>query len=378
MKTMFASLASLVLFACAAEPSVDDLDPIDDDDAPFDIGKADGTACLASVASDDARGLVMLANDPAITADDLDRNGLNRRTAYAIVDARPFADLAALDAVPTVGPVACRVLRARACDVAGLCEPTLGLWTWNIEHFPLSATAVDSVAQTMATEHVEVIGFEEVDSLTAFDELLAKRPEWDGIAGQTGFDTQVAIAFRRDRLKVVATEDLFAHDSSRFPRPPLAVTFEVQGRAGTTRFTLVTVHLKAMVDAASRERRRQAVIVLDGWLATRRAAGDRLIVVGDWNDDIDATPDRNVFQPLLDKPDAYTALTLDVAHRKEFSYIPFRRLIDHIVMTHEAAVAMPALAVEPVKLDATITDYVKTVSDHRPVRAELIPIVPKN
>ena len=379
---MNALLVSLVSFpivlaaACTTEPDVD-TDPIDDEDASFDLGKADGTSCLPSATSDDARGLVMFANDPAITAEDLDVHGLNRRTAFAIAAARPFADLAALDAVPTVGPVACRVLRARACDEAGMCEPTLGLWTWNIEHFPLTGSAIDSVAQTLTSERVELVGFEEVDSLPAFDQLLAKLPGYQGLAGKTGFDTQVAIVWRADRLKVVATEDLFTNDPDRFPRPPLAVTFEAQGRVGTARFTLVAVHLKAMVDAASRQRRREAVLALEPWLADRRAKGERVIVVGDWNDDIDTDPSVNVFQPLLDRPDAYTALTLDVAHRKEFSYIPFKRLIDHIVMTHEAAVAMPALAVDPVKLDATITDYVKTVSDHRPVHAVLVPIIPK-
>ncbi|MEO8706937.1 MAG: endonuclease/exonuclease/phosphatase family protein [Kofleriaceae bacterium] len=376
MKAVFLPLW-LSLAACTAPPALDDdNDPIDDDDAPFDIGKADGTGCLPSATSDDARGIVMLANDPAITEDDLDDHGLHWRTAAAIVAARPIADLAALDAVPTVGPVACRVLRERACNVFGLCEPTLALWTWNIEHFPLTGSAIDAVAQTLVAEDVEVVGFEEVDSLPAFDQLLAKLPEWEGIAGRTGFDTQVAIAYRRDRLKVISTEDLFTGDSDRFPRPPLAVTFEIEGRVGAERFTVVTVHLKAQVDAASRDRRRRAVIALDQWIAGR-PAGERVIVVGDWNDDIDTARDRNVFQPLLDQPETYVALTLEVARRHEYSYIPFKRLIDHIVMTRAAAIAMPALVVEAVALDTTIPSYATTVSDHRPVRADLVSIIPR-
>ncbi|HEU0035281.1 MAG TPA: endonuclease/exonuclease/phosphatase family protein [Kofleriaceae bacterium] len=326
----------------------------------------------------------MFANDPAHDADDLDRHGLHWRTAHAIVDARPIADLAALDAVPTVGPIACRVLRDRACNEAGMCEPTLDLWTWNIEHFPLTESALPAVASTLATGAMgldgtprpEIVGFEEADSVPAFQTLLGMLPGWEGLVGREGFSTQVAIAYRTDRLTVVATEDLFTNDPDRFPRPPLAVTFDVRGRAGTARFTVVTVHLKAQVDLDSRDRRRRAVIALEQWLAARRAQGDRVIVVGDWNDDIDAPADRNVFLPLLDHPDAYTALTLAVAQRGEFSYIPFHRLIDHLVMTHEAAVAMPAELVEPVKLDLANPSYATTVSDHRPVHARLVPIVP--
>ncbi|MBA3398056.1 MAG: endonuclease/exonuclease/phosphatase family protein [Deltaproteobacteria bacterium] len=373
--SLFTPVIVALLVAACAEPGTDD-DPIDEAAAAFDVGKADGSGCLTSATSDDARGLVMLANDPAMTASALDAIGLHWRTAHALVEARPFADLAAVDAAPTVGPIACRVLRGHACDVRGLCERRLSVWSWNIEHFPVSTSAVDAVAATVIAEDADIIGFQEVDSIGAFDELLGKLPDHAALIGKTGFDTRVAIAYRTDRLAVIDVEDLFVGDTDRFPRAPLAVTFEITGRVGHDRLTVVSVHLKAMIDLDSRDRRRRAVIALEAWLAGRRAAGDKVIVVGDWNDDIDASRDRNVFLPLLDQPDAYAALTLDAAHRHEFSYIPFRRLIDHLVATREAADQFPALAVDPIRLDETITGYATRVSDHRPVRADLLPILP--
>jgi len=369
-----------VVAGCAAGPGpVDgDGDPIDGEDEAFDAGKIDGTGCPPSAASDDARGVLALANDPAATAEQLDAIGLSRRAASEIVDARPFADLAALDAVPYVGPYACRVLQREACSERGLCERVLPVWTWNIEHFPLTGGAVDAVAGVLGGDRAELVGFQEVDSLSAFEQLLGKLPGWEGLPGQLGFETQVAVAYRTDRLRVVATEDLFADDAYRFPRPPLAVTFEVTGRAGVRRVVLVVVHLKAMVDSSSRERRRQAIVTLEGWLAVRRATGDAVIVLGDWNDDIDAVGTQNVFAPLLAKPDAYAALTLEVAHRDGYSYIPYRRLIDHIVVTQEAVEQFPLQTIDPVKLDDTIPGYAETISDHRPVEARLVPIVPRS
>jgi endonuclease/exonuclease/phosphatase family metal-dependent hydrolase len=357
--------------ACTTEPQ--DTDPQDDENAGFDIGKADG--CLGSPTEDDARGVLVLANDPAVSVDELDDAGVFRKTAQRIVDNRPYADLAALDAVPFVGPFTCRALRDHACNTRGLCERPLDLWTWNIEHFPLTAAAIPDVAAQLAAGP-EIVGFEEVDTVSAFDQMRAQLPAtWDAAVGATGFDTRVAIAYRRDRLTLQRTETLFPNDSFRFPRPPLALTFSIKGRAGDLPFTVVAVHLKAEIDTASRERRRQAVVALEQWLAGKRAAGERVVVVGDWNDDIDAPADRNVFLPLLNQPDAYTAVTLDVAQRHEFSYIPFRRLIDHIVFTHELGFSV--LAADPVKLDeGVITDYKTTVSDHRPVHALLVPVIP--
>jgi hypothetical protein len=379
LSDMKAAVASLfLLVACVDGP--EDLDPIDGDEDVIELGKGDGS-CLESATSDDARGVLMLANDPEVSGQELDELGLNRRTAYRIAESRPYATLAELDAVPTVGPVACRVLRASACDLRGLCERKLSLWTWNIEHFPLSGSAVDLVAQTIqqraAENGVEIIGFEEVDTLPAWDALMGKLPGWASFVGVTGFDTRVTLAYRADRLTVVGREDLFVGDPDRFPRPPLAVTFEVKGRLGASRLTVVVVHLKAMIDLESRDRRRRAILALDEWMARRRELGQPVVVVGDWNDDIDAPADRNVFAPLLGRPDAYAPLTLDPAQRREYSYLPFRRLIDHIVATADAARRFPALAVDPVKLDETIPGYATAVSDHRPVRADLVPIIPR-
>lgn len=367
-------LVVLVLAACATEP-VDDL-PIDPDDASFldDDGKADGGCGIAG--DDDARGLLALANDDTVDADALHAAGLAWRTAHAIVERRPHADLAALDAVPTVGPVACRVLGADACDVRGLCEPTLGLWTWNVEHFPLRDGTVARVADVLEGHDVELVGFEEVDSLPAWDELLGALPGWAGLPGQTGFDTRVAIAYRTDRLRLLAVEDLFVDDSWRFPRPPLAATFEVTGRAGARSLTVVVVHLKAMVDATSQGRRREAIVELERWTAARRATGEDVILVGDWNDDIDDRPEDDVFQPFTAAPDAYATPTRAIADRGGYSYLPFRRLIDHLVFTQEAAAHFTPTATDVIHLELEVEDYQEQVSDHLPVGTTLIPILP--
>jgi endonuclease/exonuclease/phosphatase family metal-dependent hydrolase len=154
-----------------------------------------------------------------------------------------------------------------------------------------------------------------------------KLPGWAGIEGQYGYGTRVAVAYRAERLHPTSTEHLFPNDSYRFPRPPLAVRFEIDGRTGVASFTLVVVHLKAQIDADSQERRRQAILVLEQWMNEKRTAGDAaIIVVGDFNDDIDDPPAYNVFQPFLARPESYVPMTLAAAQRGEFSYIPFKRL----------------------------------------------------
>ena len=182
-------LTLLVLPACT-EPAAP-TDPTDDGE--FDVAKADGSGCLPSVESDDARGLLAYANDPTVTTDELRDLGIYTKAAGNLVAARPFDSLTALDAVPNIGPFACRVLRAQACDVRGLCEAALPLWTWNLKTFPLSGATIDRVAETL--DDAEIVGFQEVDSLVSFDELMTKLPGWAGLAGEYGFGTHVAIVW---------------------------------------------------------------------------------------------------------------------------------------------------------------------------------------
>jgi endonuclease/exonuclease/phosphatase family metal-dependent hydrolase len=258
--------------------------------------------------------------------------------------------------------------------VRGLCEAELPVWTWNVKHFPLTVDTTEHVALTLAD--VEIVGFQEVDDVGSFEQLLGQLPGWAGLAGRYGFGTQVAIAWRADRLTLVGTEDLWADDPELFPRPVLAVTFEIAGRVGRAQFTVIDVHLKAMIDADSQRRRREAIVVIEQWLATKRAAGERVIALGDWNDAIDDVGTANVFAPILARPDAYTAVTAEVAARDGYSYIPFRTLIDHVVMTREATELLQVQAVDPVPLEQTINGYTSVVSDHRPVRVLTIPVLP--
>jgi phosphatidylserine/phosphatidylglycerophosphate/cardiolipin synthase-like enzyme len=98
MRTLRTSLLALLLGLAACATDLD----IEDGAADDFGGKADGGLDEGST---EARGVLALVNDPAVDADELDLGaGLSKRAATNIVAARPFATLAALDAVAYVGP----------------------------------------------------------------------------------------------------------------------------------------------------------------------------------------------------------------------------------------------------------------------------------
>jgi endonuclease/exonuclease/phosphatase family metal-dependent hydrolase len=378
-------LALLVVAGLAAcrPPGADDDPPGGGPDAgapadasPPDAAPVGSGGCLPTADPAEARGVLELANDATVDAAALAALGLDPAEAAAIIAARPLADLAGLDAVTT--DASCDALAAEACRQRGRCEPTLTMWTWNLEHFPRATGTVADAAAILASRGVELVGFEEIDSPTAFDQLLAALPGWAGLVGVEGFSTRVALAYRTERLHPVAVEHLFADDPDRFPRPVLVVTFELDGAVGTTQFTVAVVHLKAMTDAASFDRRRRAVAALQTWMYQRRLAGTGdIIIVGDWNDDVDDPRGANIFDPFFTFEEHYALWTTPAAAAGQISYLPFGgRLIDHLVAARTIELHLPPDAVAPVRLDDEVADYRDRVSDHLPVAAVLRPILP--
>ena len=245
---------------------------------------------------------------------------------------------------------------------------TLAVWTWNLEQFPKSARVEAEVVAALERRPADIVGFQEIDDVEAFDDLVRALPNWGGFPGRLGFGTHVAIAYRRDRVQVVAIEDLFEDDSFAFPRPPLAVTFEIRERPELGTLTVVVVHLKAQIDEGSEDRRRAGVERLEQWIYERRQGPDAAVIaIGDWNDELGDTRADNVFLPFLDRPSNYDALTAGHDELGAYSYIPFRRLIDHAIATREAAEQFPIESVEVIEMEREIDEYRDEISDHRPV-----------
>jgi endonuclease/exonuclease/phosphatase family metal-dependent hydrolase len=361
--------------ACAPTDVTPDDEPGDLQDATF-AGKGDGAECV-DADGPIGDGVLELVNDPSVSAEELDAPtqsggaGLYRSAAYGIVDARPIADLAALDAVPWVGPTACAALAAYACNVADRCHRELNAMTWNLEHFPLSAETEDAVVEVFQQTTPDVVGLQEIEDIDAFERVMERLPEYDGFLAEPGPYNGVALVVKRSALEVLGLEDLFVDDWYPFPRPVIVARLQVpDGEA----FEVAVVHLKASGGEANKARRRAAASHLRAWLDARRSAGaGAALVVGDWNDELgEPAGDDDVFAELRE-PDARASfLTWELEQDGAITYVPWRRMLDHVLATDELLDAMPHQETRVLALDETWRDdYVETVSDHRPVLTTL-------
>lgn len=358
----------LVLVA-ACGPQPDGEQSPDPRDAPFATGKADGA--VDELDSDVVGGVLELVNDLATTAALLDAGrheggvGLDRRAARNIVHGRPFASLDALDAVPYVGPRALEALRRFACEVRALCEPELVIASWNLQQFPLAEGTLEAAAREIARLDADVVAIQEVADADAFQRLADALPEHEGLLAEPGWYTGVGLLFRRGLVRPLEVESLFTDDSSAFPRPALRLKASVGSRV----LTFIVVHLKAQVDAASQARRRAACKKLEALIDTR--PGEEIVVLGDFNDRVEDAPLENVFTPFLSDPANYVLLTQALAEQGAYSYVAFRSLIDHIVVTDEVLARRKVPETFIPRLDLELEDYRSVLSDHLPVVSRL-------
>jgi endonuclease/exonuclease/phosphatase family metal-dependent hydrolase len=245
---------------------------------------------------------------------------------------------------------------------------TLDVAAWNIENMPKSDDTVRDVADLIASLDLDVIVVEEIASVDAWDELVARLPGYAAVLSPHRYTAtsyqKIGVLYRAALVTASEPELLFVEEGYDFPRPPVLVHLDV---AGWT-FDVVGLHLKAGVAPDDVDRRHGAVLTLEAWLRAQVDGGgeDEVIVLGDWNATLD--PDRDdlaeTWPPILDAPDRYTIRTADAAGT---SYLPFQTTIDHIVTTAGLAAEIGARDAVIPPLGEQFGGYQDLVSDHQPV-----------
>jgi|GEM_PF-2583642 len=361
----------LSLLGCQSTvPSFEPPTPGATEDESF-IGKADGGCAIEGTPAE--AGVLALVNDPSIDAALLDASvadggaGLYRNAADNIVDARPIEDLRALDDVPWVGRATCEALVEFACNVEHRCRRELSAMSWNVEHFPLTEQTEDAVVEVLLQTTPTLVGLQEIEDVDAFERVLERLPGYEGVLGEEGPFTRVAALWRTDVVALDAVQHHFVEDWYAFPRPMLALEVTPHGAVEPHPLTFAVVHLKALGGQSNAARRRNAVGKLRDWIDGLREQGrSDVLIVGDWNDELLDPSGDNVFDELTEPSAGTRFLTEPLEHNGALTYVPWARMLDHVLMTEE--LSLEHEATEVLALDETWRDdYVDVVSDHRPV-----------
>jgi endonuclease/exonuclease/phosphatase family metal-dependent hydrolase len=207
--------------------------------------------------------------------------------------------------------------------------------------------------------------------LPAYDGFLANESPVAGgrrFYGQT--EQKLGVLFKRDLVRVIDAKLILTQNNNDFAgRPPLQVRMRVSMNGRSEELVLIVLHMKATLDDASWRRRANAADALKQYLDATWPS-QRVLIVGDWNDDVDQSLTRGRPSPydnFVQDVARYRFITAALSARGVSSTASYHDMIDHHLATRALANTELRNAVEVETLDRLIPNYKRTTSDHYPV-----------
>jgi len=278
--------------------------------------------------------------------------------------------------------------------------------SWNTEWFGDStngpsddALQEENVRDVILHADLDLWGMAELVDQTEFDTLLSDLPGYSGFMANDGSvvdgssyyslnEQKVGIVYKSAAFTVTAAKVIAACSSDFAGRPPLEVSLTFHRSGVTEAFKLLVLHAKAFDTEAGYTERLAGAACLKDHLDT--LPSDRVLVVGDWNDDVDEsiTPYGSTFCAeagssgycqtpylnLVDDSTDYTFLTAPLsATGTQHSTVSYGEMIDHHLATNELAaqhVGGSTQVLRPDLWSPAIPSYGSTTSDHYPVESD--------
>ncbi len=251
-------------------------------------------------------------------------------------------------------------------------DDALDIATWNVENFPRTPQTASTMADLIASMELDIVAMQEVQSVDAWNELVARLPDHEGVLSThtygNGEYQKVGILYRADLIEAGPPVLVFDLDGYEFPRPVLQVPLTASdGVHPPLTFIVMALHLKAGFSEEDRSRREVAIQMLEAHVRTTTSAGSDVMVMGDFNEVITTTGGMARFAPFLSAPDQYDFHTDTLAADGAASFVPSGAILDHIITTPGLADELAGGQDQIPRLDAELSTYLSSVSDHLPV-----------
>ena len=252
-------------------------------------------------------------------------------------------------------------------------DELLDIMTWNMERFPLKGdSTMKAVAEIIDDLDVDIIGVQEVIKIGDFAKMMSWLPEYDFILSQQSSFLEQAIIYKKNMFTLLGQDEPFAMDDYYFAgRPPLVADFLFHCGDIKQEICIVNMHLKCCGDGLYR--RQQSMKQLHGFLKEKIENGkNNIIVVGDWNDQLQDTGIYQSFSPFInDKENFLFATDRIVSDPNQQSYPTWPSFLDHIMIGRGYFEVFENKGqIRSVNVEEWIggwSEYENLISDHRPI-----------
>ena len=281
---------------------------------------------------------------------------------------------------------------------------TLEVVNWNIEWFgdagngPTNDTQQEQNVRTILQNiGADIYGLTEIVSETRLASVVSQMPGYAYVIGNFGShvnppdpaggsvaDAQkLAFVYKTSVFSNVSTRPLInnqnisstSYNSWSSGRYPFLMKADVTLNGQTRTVNFVLIHGKANTSptTTSYNRRKAASDELRDTLMTYFATAN-VIVLGDFNDDLDATiadgitPPTTSYSAFTSDNVNFFAPTLALSQAGKKSTVSYNDMIDHVIVSNELQSSyMSSTASVLTDVTALVTNYASTTSDHYPV-----------
>lgn len=258
---------------------------------------------------------------------------------------------------------------------------TLDIVTWNLHLFPSNGTtSIDYMEDAILALRPDIVAMQEVSSETSLQTLANRLDDYDYFRADGGGDWGLAYLYNSTEVSLYQDPyEIYTSSSRPFPRPPFVLEFRWNGE----KVVIINNHLKAggdnfidNTDNYDEETRRQEAIQLIDDYIVDNFDNDRVVIVGDMNDELTDTEQNNVFMELINDQQSYffTDMTIAEGSNLNWSYPSWPSHIDHICITNElfAEHFETNTILYDTYLSGRWNEYDENISDHRPVAISLV------
>jgi endonuclease/exonuclease/phosphatase family metal-dependent hydrolase len=256
--------------------------------------------------------------------------------------------------------------------------------TWNIEAFPKNSDITVAYASQIITNlNLDIIGLQEIKSDYQFQVLLTQLDGYIGVkTNSAAYDVNTAYIYNSSTVEDVIVYEIFEDDYIAFPRNPYIMECKYRG----IELVIINLHLKCCgdgeigIDPWDEENRREvASLKLEQYILDN-FSNKKVIILGDWNDEITDDESTNVFWNFIENDSEYyfTDTPVALGDSASWSYPSWPSHLDHILMNNNVIPDFPEdkIHVSTIRLDYYFRnrfyEYNENVSDHLPVCMKLL------
>lgn len=246
-------------------------------------------------------------------------------------------------------------------------------WLGNTSNGPSDeALQFANVKQVLVNTDIDVWGLCEVSDNTAYVSLMGQLPQYGSVISSFSQTQKTALFYKSAMFQYLASGPVLnqsQYDYDFAGRPPLEVLLKLKQTGDTIYFYVV--HLKAISEQASYDRRKNASGHMKSFLDANRA-GKKVMVLGDWNDDLDMATFGGLpspFQNFLTDTGNYffTTKQLSDAGKKSYAFINGSMIDHHLISKSMKAMYKSNSSLVLDNMSSYINNFSNNTSDHYPV-----------